>query len=136
MKFKNIEWCDEFSLGIPDVDFEHRELIELINESLEHISQNISDDTVIADLGEILARISSHFALEEKIMRNEHYDEYEDHKADHERLLDEIHDFIRRYEEKKEFDEKEFGTELMLWFTEHFRTKDARMHKQLHSLNH
>ena len=35
-----------------------------------------------------------HFALEERIMRDSGYSEYEDHKDDHEELLDEIRDLM------------------------------------------
>ena len=37
-------------------------------------------------------RIAAHFALEERVMRDRGYREYREHKADHERLLDEIRD--------------------------------------------
>ena len=55
-------------------------------------------------LGEIHARIAAHFALEEKIMREAHYDRFEAHKEDHEHLLDEIRDIMDAYEDRAEFD--------------------------------
>jgi len=63
-------------------------------------------------------------------MREQGYDEYEDHKADHERLLDEIRDIMDEYEDRTGLDEKDFGARLGIWFTQHFKTKDARFHKQ------
>ncbi len=82
-------------------------------------------------LGEIYARISAHFALEERVMRERKYDQYEDHKEDHERLLDEIRDIMDVYEDQALFDEQAFAESLSRWFTDHFRTKDARFHKYL-----
>ncbi len=129
---KYIEWRDEFSLGIPDVDHEHRELIELINELLEKIAGAGKSPEIMDYLGEILVKISSHFALEEKIMRESGYEEYFEHKRDHDRLLDEIREIMDRFEDSEKFDENEFATQLSLWFTEHFRTRDARFHKFFH----
>jgi hemerythrin-like metal-binding protein len=127
-----IEWRQEFSLGVPDVDHEHRELIELINELYAHLQRQDSSVSVEDFLGEIYAKISAHFALEEKIMRERHYDQYDDHKADHERLLDEIRDIMDAYEDDAHFNESELAACLTAWFTEHFKTKDARLHKYLH----
>jgi hemerythrin len=126
-----IEWKQEFSLGIPDVDHEHRELIGLINELYAKLQRRDSTVSVADFLGEIYAKISAHFALEEKIMRERHYDQYDDHKADHERLLDEIRDIMDAYEDDAHFNESELTACLTTWFTDHFRTKDARLHKYL-----
>lgn len=131
-----IEWKQDFEIGIPSVDHEHRELIELINTLHESLSGKSDLDRTVAVLGEINARISAHFALEEKEMRSMGYDEFADHKEDHERLLDEIRDIMDRVEDDRSWDyETELGTRLRDWFAEHFRTKDSRLHRFLINLS-
>ena len=131
-----VEWRDEFKIGIEEVDFEHQELIELINELYVEAKKEDSALTVIDYLEEIFAKISSHFALEEKVMRDLQYDEYEDHKEDHELLLDIIRDimddYMDGYTNDAGMDEDEFAERLNDWFVRHFSTKDARMHRFLH----
>ena len=80
-----IEWQEGYSLGIPEIDSEHRELIDLINEAWGPDDAERDRDWIEAFLGEVHARIGAHFALEEKAMRNMKYGEYFPHKADHER---------------------------------------------------
>jgi hemerythrin len=126
-----IDWRKEFETGIPDVDYEHRELIELINTVHDRLQAGADRELIIEQLGEIYARIAGHFALEERIMRDRGYDEYRGHKADHEHLLDEIRDFMDTYEDGEVFDEEAFARALSDWFTVHFKTKDARFHKRL-----
>jgi hemerythrin len=126
-----IEWKDEFSVGVPDVDHEHRELIGLINELYDATKDENSNYTVMDFLGEIYAHVSAHFALEEKIMRERRYDHYAGHKADHENLLDELRDIMDAYEEDAYFSDDEFTEAVGSWFTDHFSTKDARLHKHL-----
>lgn len=126
-----IEWKDEYSVGVPAIDQEHRELIGLINELYTCVSATGTDITVLDFLGELYARIAAHFALEEKIMREADYDEYRDHKGDHERLLDDIRDLMDDYEDGDYVDVERFGKRLDDWFSEHFRTRDARLHKRL-----
>lgn len=126
-----IEWRDEFELGIPSVDHEHKEMIDLINKTYSIYLEDQSKKTVMDFLGELYARISSHFALEEKIMLEQNYDQYQEHKSDHESLLDDICRFMDDYERDEPFNDGVFGDFLEVWFVDHFRTKDARLHKYL-----
>lgn len=123
-----VEWRDEYKIGIEEVDLEHQELIELINQSYSEAKEKGSAMAVMDSLGEIFSKISAHFALEEKVMRELNYDQYEEHKEDHERLLDSIRDIM---EDVSGLDDEEFGKQLKHWFVSHFSTKDARMHKFL-----
>lgn len=126
-----IEWKDQYALGVPEVDHEHRELIALINDLYQSMLATTSDVDVDDFLGELYARISAHFALEEKIMRDNNYDEYADHKEDHECLLDGIRDLMDDYEDGVQVDIEQFGKRLDDWFSEHFRTRDARLHRKI-----
>jgi len=126
-----IEWKEQYAIGIPAVDTEHRELIALINEVHRRLRAGEEGLTVSDFLGEIFARISAHFALEERVMRERHYDQLPAHKADHERLLDGIRDIMDDYEDRKDFDAAAFAMRLDAWFGEHFRTHDARLHRHL-----
>jgi hemerythrin len=127
-----VEWKQEFSLGIPAVDHEHQELIALINDLHAGLETASGRDAVIAFFGEIYARISAHFALEERIMRERGYDQYAEHKAQHEALLDEIRDIMDDFEAGAYDDyEDRLSSALAAWFTDHFKTHDARLHRML-----
>ncbi|MFQ5634865.1 MAG: bacteriohemerythrin [Gammaproteobacteria bacterium] len=127
----SIEWHEKFSVGVASVDHEHRELIELINGFQQKIAQDESVDARLDHLGETLARISAHFALEEKLMRESDYDAFGEHKADHERLLDQLRDIMDAVEDDRDIDNDALGTALERWFSGHFQTHDARLHGQL-----
>ncbi len=127
-----IQWRKEFETGVADVDHEHKELVGLINELHDKLGDEADDDTVAAFLGEVFARISAHFALEESIMRKHEYDEYEAHKHDHEHLLDDIRDIMDDFEARRTTDYRAaLSAAVRDWFVEHFKTKDARLHKML-----
>lgn len=126
-----ISWRDAYAIGVDSVDYEHRQLISLINELYECARGDADKNAILEFLGDVLAQISAHFALEEKLMRERNYDEFEDHKQDHERLLDDISDIIDAYEADRFFSAESFGERLDAWFSEHFRTRDARFHGRL-----
>lgn len=124
-----IEWQDEFKIGIPSIDYEHQELIALINALHDGLSGDATAADITSFLGEVDAQIAAHFALEEWTMRQLGYDQYEDHKADHDRLLEQIRDIADAFEAGAYMDySSRLGDHLKHWFSEHFRTKDARLH--------
>ncbi len=127
-----IEWRDEFNTGVSEVDHEHKEIVALINELHEAMGEDASQDEIGRFLGDVFAKISSHFALEETVMRKHNYDEYEDHKNDHEKLLDDLRDIMDDAEEGVGKNYKAALAESVRdWFVNHFKTKDARLHKKL-----
>lgn len=99
-----IAWRDEFTIGLPDVDHEHRELIAMINALHESLGPAADVARVVAALGEIHARIAAHFALEEREMRKLDYISVREHKDDHERLLDDILDIMDAVESPADYD--------------------------------
>ena len=126
-----ITWKDEFSVGVAAVDVEHRELIQLINDLDDAMQGEATHSTVVQTLGEIYARISAHFALEEKIMRGAGYGGYDAHKQDHELLLDVLLDVIDSVDDTGDYDRTALSRDLDRWFSDHFRTHDAKLHHKL-----
>ncbi len=126
-----IEWRPEFSVGDPGVDYEHRELVDLVNVAAADILDNKPEADVERALGDLLRAVTAHFAHEEHQMRAAGYDELAVHKDDHERLIDALRDIM---------DDRDIGAPaaaerltrvLEDWFTGHFSTHDARLHKVL-----
>lgn len=129
-----IDWKDEFSLGNPAVDDEHKQLITQINQLYDQISLPMDVLAIESLLAELQADISAHFALEELLMEQSGFAEYEAHRRDHERLLDEINDLIFQFEEDPEEGRKQLKSTLSDWFGIHFTGFDARLHGQLNAV--
>jgi hemerythrin len=126
-----IVWREDFTIGLPDVDLEHRELIKMINTLHGSLKPDADVARIVEALGEIHARIAAHFALEEREMRRLNYASTAEHKDDHERLLDDILDIMDTLELPADYDAEALGRRLSNWFSEHFRTFDARLHRWL-----
>lgn len=126
-----IAWKPEFSVGDTAIDHEHRKLVELVNVAGGAILDGRPDADIDRCLGDLLLAISSHFALEERQMHLAGYDQFAAHKADHERLLDELRDIMDLAEAHNAATAGRLTQVLEAWFTDHFRTHDARLHRQL-----
>jgi hemerythrin len=126
-----LQWKPSFTLGIPSVDTEHREMIDTINSVYASLEDEGSELEVNRVLGEIHAQISAHFALEERLMRAAGYVEYAQHKDSHEQLLDQIRDLMDSFSTNPVAGRARLQNSLSNWFGAHFATFDARLHMHL-----
>ena len=126
-----LQWKPEYSVGIESMDDEHRDMINLINTTYEKLEKNSDTQQIENCLGEILSTISAHFALEERMMRRSRYGEYQAHKDDHEKLLDQIRDLMDGFFDDPATGGKRLEERLSSWFAAHFSSFDARLHGQL-----
>jgi hemerythrin len=126
-----LQWKPSYSVGIPAIDFEHREMIDMINGLYGQLEDEPDASGVAAVLGEIHAQISAHFALEERLMREANYGEYAAHKGSHEELLEQIRDLMDSYADDPQAGGALLQRSLSNWFGMHFSTFDARLHRAL-----
>lgn len=123
-----IKWRKEFETGISGIDYEHQELIALINSFYAGLINNPDKEKLIGTLNDIYGAIYSHFTLEENLMEKYGYDQYQEHHTDHVNLLDDIRDITDELESSENFDEQQLKTKLNDWFSIHFSTHDVRLH--------
>lgn len=124
-----IKWSDKFATGISAVDTEHEELIASINSFYVKQKEDSGKDELIDILNNIYGSIHAHFMLEERLMKKHAYDEYEEHKNDHAKLLDDLREISIDLEHTSHIDEQQLKTKLNDWFLIHFKTFDSRLHK-------
>lgn len=83
-------WTDSLATGSPEIDKQHRELIERINRLLEAMKTGKSKDELKPTLDFLGQYVVSHFATEEKRMRETAYPERREHEKLHQ-------DFVAEY---------------------------------------
>jgi len=131
-----LQWKPQYSVGIEAVDHEHRELIDLVNRLHDELPRQGATSTVEGFFGDLFMGISAHFALEERFMREHGYDQFLQHKTDHERLLDDIRDIMEEAVGSQETSMSLLSSRLDAWFSRHFETHDARLHKVFGDISH
>ena len=104
-------------------------MIRQINAVYAAIENRGEREQVIDSLGEIYGSIAAHFALEEQLMLRHRYERYAEHRADHNRLLDDIRDIAEAFERTVALDDAGLRRRLTDWFQQHFKTHDSRLHK-------
>jgi hemerythrin-like metal-binding protein len=78
-----LEWSEKCSVGIPELDIQHRRLVELLGELMKCIQAGDGDGSVAAALKELGRCAESHLQREELVLRVRGYPGYAEHKAEH-----------------------------------------------------
>ena len=118
-------WRDDYAIGVEELDHEHRDLFNRINQLHEALAMDDDPVRIEACLGEIQARVGAHFALEEAVMREHGFESYATHKAEHDEFLDVIVDLCHAFmsdPDPQRRDNLEF--QLQAWIINHVVTSD------------
>jgi hemerythrin len=116
----------EIFVGFKPIDDLHREFEDIVN---------ALNDPAEADYGEHLLALHEHMlrhtALEERLMREEHYEHLGPHQREHERFIERLADMRRRFDAGDVEGVRQYAAELMGWFAAHAQTMDAPLAKWL-----
>ena len=124
----SIIWSDDFLIGVEELDYEHQCLIEEINKLHRELLEHVDIDRICDTLGRIHSRMQAHFALEEHVMMSHEYPHYSEHKAEHERLLDEYAELMTKFEREPNLGDREaIESILRRWIIDHILTSDKKM---------
>lgn len=81
-----LQWKDDFSVGIPLIDEQHKRLFEIGNTIAELLKTYDGQDAFIEIMDQIDALVEYtkyHFEQEEKLMDHYHYSDIEAHIKEH-----------------------------------------------------
>lgn len=87
---KPLEWSPRLTLGLEQIDEQHKWLIRLVNRLQQAVEDKASPDELLRVFEEMLDYARTHFRDEEQYMRDMGYPDGDDHAAQHRALTDEI----------------------------------------------
>jgi len=121
----NLDTRAPIEVRIAKVDAGHRKRVQLIRQLSK------GEATMIDLLGKLYASFTKYCAYEEAIMRAQCYDEYNEHQADHQRLLDEITTAMFDCRSGEQNDNARVAKKLAESFHHHLLGHDQRFHWQI-----
>jgi hemerythrin-like metal-binding protein len=81
---QRIEWDQSYSVGISDIDEDHKKLISIINRVVEAVENN---EAVLWTFDELKDYTQTHFSREEDKMKAADYPDFDNHKIGHEEFI-------------------------------------------------
>jgi hemerythrin len=91
-----VKWSPNLSVGIDFMDADHQQLMTLLIELHDLVGPGHAKAPAIEKLDELIEFSQQHFRLEERLMKENSYRKFEQHKALHEALLQEIAELRQR----------------------------------------
>ena len=124
-----LEWNDDYLVGMDELDTEHRNLINRLNELHEKLYRRQGDNSMIEDnLRDIHDRIQQHFEMEESMMRDEDYPDYVQHKKEHDAFLHRVDNIITKYRTSPGYSFKDALEDILQhWIKNHIASSDHEL---------
>ncbi|MGO8848053.1 MAG: bacteriohemerythrin [Methylocella sp.] len=91
-----IEWNDRLSIGIPEIDVDHKRFISLVNEFNRSIAGRMDLSEIKKRLQPILDDAVQHFAHEERLFKQWNYPDVEDHERKHAEIIATLQTIIKQ----------------------------------------
>ena len=128
-----MQWAEEFSIGIAEIDQQHMILVDCISLIEEAVGTQARWSAVHASLGRLSDFARVHFAVEESLMRILEYPEQEKHAEQHRQFSYEL---MALQEKSLKADvSREMVSFLSKWLHEHIVTSDRHYAEYLAAVN-
>jgi len=128
-----MSWKDIFSVGVKDIDDQHKKLIELINTLNEAVLAG-QDRAALGDtLRDLISYTETHFVFEEQLMEKYDYPLATQHRREHRDLVRTVVDFRTRYEQGEFPLTDEVMVFLRDWLSRHIMNSDKTFGRDLNN---
>lgn len=129
-----IEWRESLSIGVEEIDKQHKELLRRFDGLLNACKEGKGIDELKGLLDFLSDYVRIHFNDEEAIQRQHHYPGYEDHRKEHASFV------VQLNELRQEIDTHgmsvhhvmETNNLLLKWLINHISVVDKELGKFLH----
>lgn len=123
---KLVIWSDQYSVGIARIDTEHQKLIGLVN----NLYAAMLEGRGKAAIGQVLDGVAdytrSHFVNEERLLRIHAYPAFEGHKAEHDKLIQQVKHLQDEHRAGKAVISMEVMRFLQHWLVDHIIGVDKK----------
>lgn len=120
------KWKEEYSVGVKEIDDQHKHFIDLLNRICDAVGGNKSLAELEVLFQELAEYAKKHFATEEKYFDKFSYPEAEEHKLKHREMWQDVQD-IRNMKDKDAIDF--YGSVvyfLIEWLENHLEKEDQK----------
>jgi hemerythrin len=128
-----VSWQDSYSIGVPLVDDQHKELIKLTNTLYGACKKGVefSKPVFLKTIRGAVEYVGYHFSTEEKMMTRVCYPGYPEHKKQHEDFVRTVLQEVNNFTSGQDFSPENFVLFLRDWVLNHIAYTDTRMGKYL-----
>lgn len=129
-----ITWKDEYRIGHPEIDHQHKQLLEIGGRILSLIKNNLvidKYDRITELVSELADYTVYHFNFEEQYMKEAGYRNLPGHKAEHDSFVEKINAIdLNELDENQDKYLMELLDFVLTWVRDHILEKDKQITAQ------
>jgi hemerythrin len=123
-----VEWDDRYSIGIPLIDEQHKELLRQTNDLYAACLKSEEEARAFFKMviHSMVEYVGVHFSTEEKMLEKIKYPDFEEHKRQHDEFVKEVLAHVQAFEEGKKLVPNNFVRFLKDWLLAHIAVSDKK----------
>jgi len=119
-----VEWNESYSVKIAEIDQQHRQLLNIINNLHEAMRAGGARDKIAPVVNELVSYTRFHFNHEERMLESTGYPAFADHKKVHQSMVKQVEDFRDQVAGGKASTPLKLMAFLKDWLTNHILQTD------------
>ena len=120
------KWSSDFSVNIKAIDDQHRELVNILNHLFVAVSKQEGHKAIVGILDALTRYTQTHFALEERLMRQAEYTDIDSHMEEHKKLLEQLERLCDKHMHEEKPIYFEMLSFLKSWLKDHILGVDTK----------
>ncbi|WP_298439455.1 bacteriohemerythrin [Geobacter sp.] len=121
-----ITWNDSLSVKVKQFDDQHKKLVDMVNQLFDAMKGGKGSQVLGDILRQLIAYTQTHFAAEERLMKQYAYPDFEAHKKEHNALVMQVLDLQKQFQEGKPVLTQNVMTFLRDWLSRHIQGDDRK----------
>ena len=124
-----IKWTDNLSIGVKEIDEQHKKLVDILNTLYAAFIDKEADFILNDILDKLIQYADFHFKTEEKYFKIFNYENTKEHIREHENFVIEVNQFKRDFENRRSAVTYKVMTFLSNWLLKHINGSDKEYSK-------
>lgn len=121
-----LSWSDSFSVGVNEIDAQHKKLIDLLNKLSDAMRAGKGNDVLGGILNELISYTQTHFKTEERYFKQYNYPDTQAHVAEHNAFVKKVSEFKEGFDAGKLAVSIDVMKFLGDWLVKHIKGSDQK----------
>lgn len=126
-----VEWKPQYSVGVLEIDAQHRRLLEVINQLHDAMKTGGNSRALTVVVNELVGYTRYHFAFEEKMLEDAGYPDLDEHRRKHRAMVGQVEAFREAAVAGGATVSMKLMNFLKDWLTKHILETDMRYSEHL-----
>ena len=121
----SLEWNEEMSVGIDEIDIDHKKILSIIASIIEAIDTNSNAETIESYFSELALCTTAHFKQEEALMETLAFSDFMEHQKGHQAFLNKLPELKNKLLYSNDVEAAEEVSQFLYdWVIEHILISD------------